>query len=120
MRAALALILALGLAAPAAAQDPLLRQDLAAQMRESEIRAQQQLDQQRAVAQQNELMALEARLRTEQAIRDLQAQSQSPRLAARDPKAPPAMIDTGQIASIPDSALAESNARVREAAANRR
>ncbi|MEO8115458.1 MAG: hypothetical protein ABI655_13815 [Phenylobacterium sp.] len=120
MRAALALIVALGLAAPAAAQDSFQRQGLDAQMRENELRAEQQLANQRAIAQQNELTTLESRIQTEQAIRQLQAQAQSPRLPAPDPNAPPATLDTGQIASIPDKTLADFDQRVRDAAARRR
>ncbi len=82
-----ALILVLALAAPpaAAAQTPYTDQ-----LRLNELQAQADLDRQRAVALSNELMALEARLRAEQAIRDIQIQRALPPLLPRaDSSAPP-------------------------------
>ena len=117
MRAALVLSLALALPAPA------LAQDFNTIFLENQMRAEQDMARQRGVALHNELMALDARVRTEQAIRDAQAQARTPRLqvpAERQP--PPAATPpvAGQVASIPDAALAASNARVRDAAAGRR
>lgn len=115
---ALVLSLALSAAAPAAAQD--IHSQLN-QFQLDDLRAQQQLAQQRAIAQANELMALESRLRTEQAIQDLRqvyAPVRLPELPYAG--APPAAIDTSKLPEIPDAALAASNRRVREAVQNRR
>lgn len=122
MRALLA-ILALGAAVPAAAQP--LAQDLGQagvqlQLRLDELRAQQQLLQQREVAQHNELMALEARLRTEQNLARIQAERTPTRLPQLPYPAPPGTIDTSKLPSIPDKALAESDRRVRDILRERR
>lgn len=117
MRAYVVLVV-LALAAPAAAQEPWPL----TQFQIDDLRMQQQMAQQRAIAQANELMALEARLRTEQAV----AQAQAARAPVRLPElpyaegAPPPVIDTSKLPSIPDAALAASNRRVQEAAKNRR
>lgn len=117
MRALIA-VLALTAAAPAAAQDIGMTQSQI-----DDLRMQQQLAQQRAVAQHNEMFALETRLRTEQAILDLQLQRALP---ARVPElpypvaVPTGRIDTSRLPSIPDAALAASNRRVQEAVKNRR
>lgn len=119
MRAAI-LIGLLGLAAPAAAQSDFDAR-LRSQMQLNELRAQQQLLQQQSVAQQNELMALDARLRTEQNAARIQAQRVPPRLPQLPYEgAPPAVIDTSRLPSIPDAALADSNRRVQEIARDRR
>jgi hypothetical protein len=113
MRALIA-ILALAAATPAAAQTSSQLADL---------QMQQQLAQQRAVAQHNELFALEARVRTEQAILDLQLQRALPARAPELPypvAAPTGRVDTSKLPSIPDAALAASNRRVQDAAKNRR
>ena len=109
---ALAILLALAAAAPAAAQP--LDYDL--------LRAQQQAAQQREVAQHNELMALEARLRAEQAVLEQQLARAPVRLPEPPYPSPlpPAKIDTSKLPSIPDATLADSNRRVQEAAGNRR
>lgn len=110
------LVASLALAAPAAAQDF----GATTQMQLDALRLQQQLDQQRSVAQHNELMALDARLRAEQAARTLEAQ-RAPTALPRTPySGPPAQIDTSRLPSIPDEALAESNRRVREISKNPR
>jgi hypothetical protein len=119
MRAAIVLSLAMALPAPAIAQD------FNTIFLENQMRAEQDMARQRGVALQNELMALDARIRTEQTIRDVQAQGRTVRLPTpqeRQPPPPsrPPPFDAGQVASIPDQALAASNARVREAAGNRR
>jgi hypothetical protein len=111
---ALVILLALAAAAPAAAQTTQFDLDY--------LRAQQQAAQQREVAQHNELMALEARLRAEQAV----VEQQLARVPVRVPEPPyasplpPAKIDTSKLPSIPDATLADSNRRVQEAAGNRR
>ena len=118
MRAVLAVFVLSLAAAPAAAQDLGVTQSQL-----EDLRMQQQLAQQRAVAQHNELFALEARLRTEQAVLDLQLQRALP---ARVPELPyPVAVPTGKVEassfpSIPDAALAASNRRVQEASQNRR
>ena len=114
MRALIAVIALTAAAAPAAAQTSSQIADL---------QMQQQLAQQRAVALHNELFTLETRMRTEQAILDLQLQRALP---ARVPElpypvaAPRGTIDTSKLPSIPDAALAASNRRVQDAAKNRR
>lgn len=87
------------------------------------LRAQQQLSQQRAVEQANQLMTLEARLRAEQAISDLQFARALPARVPELPypsSVPPAPLDVSKLPSIPDAALAASNQRVQDAVRNRR
>lgn len=105
-------------AGPAAGQS--LQQQMDINQRAAELRAEQNLANQRAVILENRLNNLESQQRTQQAIEDLQAQSQTPVLPAPPPGAPPPQIDTSRMATIPDSTLQESNARVREAAGDRR
>ena len=114
----LILVLALGAAIPAAAQDFGHARALD-QLRLDELRAQQQLLQQQQVAQHNELMALEARLRTEQHSARIQADSLPARLPQLPYPAAAGNIDTSKLPSIPDKALAESDRRVREISKNR-
>lgn len=87
-----------------------------------ELWAQQEMMRQQQIALQNQLTALEAQVRTEQAIAATQAQRVNPRLPLPEVSrgGPLPSIDTGALASIPDSALAESNKRVLDAAGNRR
>ena len=85
-----------------------------------DLRAQQQLAQQRLIAQANELRALESRVRAEQAVADQQAARIPFRLPEPLPGAPPRTIDVDQLPSIPDEALAASNRRIRETAKNPR
>lgn len=111
MRATVALtvVIAAAAAAPAAAQLPLTLQ------RDNELWAEQQMARQREIAIQNQLSTLEARVRTDEALRDLD------RNALRTPRQPDLRaVDPGKLAGIPDDRLAASNARVRAAAANRR
>lgn len=105
-------------AGPAAAQS--LQQQMDINQRAAELRAQQSFADQRVVILENRLNNLDAQVRTQQAIDDLQAQTQPRQLPAPPPGAPPPQIDTSQMATIPDSTLADSNARVRAAAENRR
>ncbi len=103
----LLLIAMLLAAAPAAAQD--------AVGREAELRMQLELFRMRDIEQSNRLLALEAQVRTEQAIRQVEAQRISPVLPEPDPRGPPSRVGAGGFVSIPDDRLAASNARVREA-----
>jgi hypothetical protein len=112
------LLMALGAAAPAAAQG-LGQSSVFDQLRIDELRAQQQLLQQQQVAQHNELMALDARLRTEQHVARIQAE-RAPVLLPQLPYPGPAgNIDTSKLPRIPDKALADSDRRVREISKNR-
>lgn len=89
---------------------------------EFDWRTQQEMLRQQMVQQQNQMMALEAQIRAQQAIQDVRAQSQSVRLPPVDTTPGRALphIDTSKLASIPDSALADSNRKVLDAANNRR
>jgi hypothetical protein len=118
MRVLLACLI-LACATAAAAQD--LTRDLYLQQ---ELQAQQRMIEQRMVAQSNQLMALEAQQRADQALLDLRLQALRQALPALPQlpypqNAPPARIDTSKLPSIPDDALSESNARVRSAAEGR-
>ncbi len=111
------LILGLVLAAaagPAAAQS--LYPDL------DNLRTQQEAAARRAVAQENELNALESRLRTEQALTDLRAQSSAPRAPQLlyAPAVTPTPGAALKMPAIPDAALADSNRRVQAAAQPKR
>jgi hypothetical protein len=111
-------LLALGLATPAFAQvipAPITPQDSGALV-------QQEITRQQLIQQQNQLMALEAQLRAQQAQQDIQALKVNPRLPPPDVSkgAPLPRIDASQLASIPDAALADSNQKVLDAANNRR
>lgn len=79
--------------------------------------AQQQIDRQRAIALENQLNTLDARVQSEQRLRDFQATVPPPGL-----RAPEHPVPTGSspYASIPDAALAASNERVRAASKNPR
>ena len=120
MRALLTLaVLAASAAAPAAAQ--LTPQDLHLQ---AEIAAQAELARQRSIAIENQLMALEARLRAEQGIATVEAQKARPYIPLPPVDVPGAVasrpVDTSNLVSIPDDRLAASNAAVREAQQPRR
>ena len=91
--------------------------------RENELMMQQQALQQRQVAVETQIQALEGRVATEQRLRELDAQRYSPAVRipsdpALNPQRPPPQA-SGGFASIPDDRLAASNARVREASRNR-
>jgi hypothetical protein len=112
-------LLCLACASPAAAQsDPLVLQ------RDAELQVQADQARRRDVELGNRLSTLEAQQQTDRALRDIARARQHPPLPTiYDPDAPPpraASVPAGGFASIPDSALAASNARVRAAAANRR
>src|SRR3989344_7685009 len=115
MRALLAFSV-LALAAPAAAQPIQLQLD--------DLRAQQQAAERRAIDQANQMQALEARLRADQASADLAAQ----RAGARLPQLPygdPSMTTrpaaaTAAYPPAPAAVLAGSHRRVQDAARTRR
>ena len=107
MRITPVLVVAVLVAGPACAQDAFSRD------RELAIQAEQQMARPRMNALQTEIHALEGQSRTEQTVRELQNRREPLRVVPGDnppPSAPPAGY-----ASIPDAALAESNARVRAA-----
>lgn len=116
------ILAAVALAAPAAAQ-PLapppvvpVQPNLAWQY--SGVLVQQEQFRQQMIDQQNRLNALDAQLRAQRSIDLLQAESHpapipQPYLA---PGAPAPQIDASQLGAIPDSFLADSNRKVREAA----
>jgi hypothetical protein len=110
----LLIALALSAATPAAAQIP-------GNPGYDYLRAQQEAAQRAAVARQNELMALEANLRAQQAINDLEFRRAVPVQAPQLPYPQsvgggPTSIDLSKLPSIPDAALAASNKRVQEIA----
>jgi hypothetical protein len=116
---ALILVAALAVATPAAAQG-LLGLTL---QHDAERQAQQDLARQRDVELNNRLSRLEAGAQTDQALHDapgLRLPSLAPPPVPLDPNAPPPVMDTSKLATIPDSILADSNARVRAASQNRR
>ena len=91
-------------------------------LRMHELQMQQDLLRQRMLSQELETQALESRLRTEQALRDVQTQRNPaplPTLPA-DPARPAPVIDASRLASMPDDRLAASNEAVREASRPRR
>ena len=110
-----ALILTAACAGPALAQDPALKARYEAMWQEQQ--AANRLAQQRSVALENQVGALDARVQTEARLRDLEAQRAAPHLSTPDDaKAAPATVLPSNI----DAWMAQSNARVRAAAANRR
>lgn len=112
MRIAIA-ILMLAAATPAAAQDAMLLHYM------GQAQVEQEAARQRDVALRNELMVLDARIRTDQALRDIEAQ-RTPLSLPRDGQTPSAAPSTqAGYAAIPDDKLAASNARVRAAAQRR-
>ena len=115
MRTVLILLAVSALAHPAGAQD---LQALALQQTQ-DLEMQRAMDRQRDVVLHNELMVLDARVRTDQAVRDLQDQRANPPLRSL-PALGAAPIDPQAYAAIPDDRLAASNARVRAAARNTR
>jgi hypothetical protein len=76
----------------------------------------------RDIAITNDLSTLDSRVQTNQALSDIAALRVSPTVPTLPlgPYTPPPQIDTRQLASIPDATLAQSNANVLAAAANRR
>lgn len=118
-----ALIAGLFLLAPA----PATAQDVGSAVLHGQIlqmQSDQQLARMREVATSNELMALEARLRADEAVRRIEA--------SRAPVAMPTLpypraglgaggtVDVSKLPSVPDAVLAESNRRVQEILKNPR
>ena len=121
MRLALSLALAVVLAAaasPALAQ--LIQPNLRFSTQDTLLRAQQDQAERQAVIQQNELSRLDSQLRTQRNMSALQSQTITPLLPAPPASGAIPQIDTNGLVSIPDSALAASNARVRAAAGDER
>jgi hypothetical protein len=87
-----------------------------------ELQQQQESTRQQLIQQQNQITTLDAQMRTQQALGQIQAQAQAPLLPLPDvtPGRPLPQIDTSQLASIPDSALADSNQKVLDAVNGRR
>ena len=112
---AIALAGALAFAGPALAQ-PLPGQAYDAG-RDAELANQQMMARQREVSAYNQMMALDAQLRAEQAVRQTEAARVRPILPLADPRAAAA---PPSYAAIPDDRLAASRQRVRDAANNRR
>jgi hypothetical protein len=104
---ALALCLVLIAATPAAAQP--------AQFQLDDLRAREEAAQRRAVDLSNQLQALEARMRADQAIGDL-ARPAPAVPALRYPPKEPSVMPTPDYPRMPDAALVESNRRVQAAA----
>ena len=119
MRAlAISFALAALAAGPAGAQS--LQSSMDAELRAAQLRDLQSMADRQAVAQHNELMMLDAQLRTQRALSDVQAQNYRPILPTSPRTGAPPQIDTSRLASIPDAKLEASNAAVRAAAENRR
>ncbi len=118
MRVAIAALLSLMLTTPALAQDYLAL----TQAHDAERVAAEAAARQRDIALTNEISVLQARVQTEQALNDIAALRARPTLptVVLDPKAAAANVDLSRLASIPDAALADSNAKVRAASANRK
>jgi hypothetical protein len=119
---ALILLLALGAAAPAAVPAAAQAYRGLALSQDASRIADQQAARSRDIAITNDLSTLQARVQTDQGLSDLAALRAPPALptVALPAGAPPPMIDTSKLASIPDAELAASNARIRAAADNRR
>ena len=123
MRAVLRLAALIGIAAaPALAQPPPLlpapgAPNLPLQGQINMLHAQQDLAARQAASQRNDLSRLDAQMRTEQNLASLRAFS-APPPAPPWTTGPIPNLDAGTLVSIPDAALAASNARVRAAAAD--
>jgi len=103
---------------PASPLDPGLLAPGALQLQLNLLQAQQQMAQRQALATEAQAAALAAQLRTERNLADIRAQSVAPAIPPRPAGAPPADMDVSALASIPDAALADSDAKVRAAANN--
>ncbi|HEY0650731.1 hypothetical protein, partial [Phenylobacterium sp.] len=105
---------ALAVAATGAYAQPVLQQL-------EDLRMQQEAANRRAIDQSNQLMALEARLRADQASADLQRSApRVPELRYEPSTRRGTAAAAARFPSIPDAALADSNRRVQDAARNRR
>jgi len=106
-------------AAPAFAQQLPLPPYTGISPAESGLLVQQEQIRQQIIQQQAQLQALDAQIRTEQNIQEVQRLRIEPRLPPPPPAGrPQPSIDTSQLASIPDAALADSNKKVLDAAGN--
>lgn len=108
-------LVAFAVASPAVAQVTSLQLE--------DLRAQQQAAERRAIDQSNQLQALEARLRADQAVAAMAAQNTGAVLPQFRTSGPVAGAPTATLPKYPamsDSALADSNKRVQDAARNRR
>lgn len=115
---ALIVFMVLGISGPAGAQPYRALE----QARDAQAAADALAARNRDIALTNDLSALQARVQSSETLANLQAGRMVPPLPAvpLDPNAPLPVIDTSKLIQIPDAALAQSNARVRAAAANRR
>src|SRR4051812_31706392 len=104
-------------AAALLAATPALAQYNPSYDRSVELQAQQDMDRQRMDALRNETFSAQTRLQTEQTIRRLESEREPLRVQPRnyDPRnTTPPNVGPG-FAAIPDSTLADSNAKVRAA-----
>lgn len=87
-----------------------------------DLMAQQQQELQRSVALENEINTLDARVQSAERLRAVETSRTNPSLLLppSDPNARTAPSSTGNFASIPDAALADSQQRVKEASQNKR
>ena len=115
---ALVFVIAVTAATPAAAQD---FRRLAASTEAQRI-ADGQAARSRDIVTTNQLSTLQAQVQTSQALSDIGALRVRPTVPTvpLGPHTPAPRIDTSKFASIPDSTLAASDARVRAAADTRR
>jgi hypothetical protein len=90
--------------------------------READRVAVEQAQRQRDIAINNELSRLQTQIQTNQGLSDLATARVTPLVPTVpfNPNAPPPRIDPSQLAQIPDAALADSDAKVRAAAQNRK
>jgi hypothetical protein len=119
----LPLALALGAAGAASSQPSLAQSRLdLLQQRDAQATAEAMAARNRDIALTNELSRLDARIQSDQAVANLQASRATPTvpIVVLGPHAKPPVVDVSKLASIPDAALARSNAAVRAAADNRR
>lgn len=108
-------LVAIAVGSPAAAQ--------VTSMQLEDLRAQQQAAERRAIDQSNQIQALEARLRADQAVAEMAAQNAGvvvPQLRTAGPMAGAPTATLPKYPAMSDAALAESNKRVQDAARNRR
>ncbi|MBS0363601.1 MAG: hypothetical protein JSR98_19675 [Proteobacteria bacterium] len=118
MRTLIAILALAAVAAPAVAQPyEALQRD-----RDARLAAAAQAARQRGTTLDNELSRLEARQQTDRTLSQIAADSERPAVPTVpfNPKAPPPVVDASQLAQIPDSVLAASNARAIAASKNKR
>jgi len=115
---ALTLLVVLAAAAPAAAQT--LPVYPPGYVTDGELAAAQAEQRRRDVALENRLNAQDAQRRADEGVSDLRDLSSRSTLSFAPPPGPRAAPDAAAMATIPDARLSQSNARVREAAKNRR